>query len=100
MAGGPERAFREVEPLLRRLGGTVTHVGENGQGLLLKLAVEAMSASAIGSPMLKAREPGIPLPAAAAADSMLSRAEEMGYGHRDIVGFLQVLAGEPVPEAA
>jgi 3-hydroxyisobutyrate dehydrogenase len=160
MVGGPGRAFRHAEPLLRRLGSTVTHVGGNGQGLMLKLAInislaaqmlafseglllaersgidpklaaEAMSASAIGSPMLKARvpllldlpeqpwfdmrlmhkdirlaldaAPGIPLPAAAAADAMLSRAIEMGYGHRDIAGFLQVLertAGEPVPEAA
>lgn len=162
MVGGPGRAFREAEPLLRRLASTVTHVGGNGQGLLLKLAInislaaqmlafseglllaerggidpklaaETMSASAIGSPMLRARmpmvlglpeqpcfdmrlmhkdirlaleaarEPGIPLPAASAADSMLTRAEELGYGHRDIVGFLQVLArttGERAPEAA
>ena len=38
-----------------------------------------------------AREPGIPLPAASAADVVLTRAEEMGYGHRDIAGFFQVL---------
>ncbi|HXL87568.1 MAG TPA: NAD(P)-dependent oxidoreductase [Streptosporangiaceae bacterium] len=151
MVGGPEQAFGTVEPLLRTLGSTVTYVGGNGQGLLLKLAInislaaqmlafseglllaerggidpelaaKAMSASAIGSPMLKARvplvldlpeqpwfdmrlmhkdirlaleaarEPGIPLPAASAADSMLTIAEEMGYGHRDIAGFLEVLS--------
>ncbi len=162
MVGGPEQAFHAAEPLLRRLGSTVTHVGGNGQGLLLKLAInislaaqmlafseglllaerggidpkvaaDAMAASAIGSPMLKARVPlvldlpeqpwfdmrlmhkdirlaleaargrGIPLPAAAAADSVLTRAEELGYGHRDIAGFRQVLAktaGGPAPEAA
>jgi 3-hydroxyisobutyrate dehydrogenase-like beta-hydroxyacid dehydrogenase len=86
MVGGDVRAFRLVEPLLRTLGATVTHVGENGQGLLLKLALnisvaaqtlafseglllaqrggidphlaaEVMSASPIGSPMLQARLP-------------------------------------------
>ncbi len=146
MVGGPERAFRMAEPLLRRLASTVTHVGENGQGLLLKLATnislaaqmldpklaaETISASAIGSPMLRARvplvldlprqpwfdmrlmhkdirlaleaarKPGIPMPAASAADGMLTRAEELGYGHRDIAGFLQVLertSAEALPE--
>jgi 3-hydroxyisobutyrate dehydrogenase-like beta-hydroxyacid dehydrogenase len=86
MVGGDRRAFRQVEPLLAELGQTVTHVGSNGQGLLLKLAVNislavqtlafseglllaerggidpqlaaaVMSTSSIGSPMLKARVP-------------------------------------------
>lgn len=86
MVGGPEPAFRKVLPLLRGLGGNVTLVGENGQGLLLKLAInislaaqmlafseglamaerggidpklaaETMAASPIGSPMLRARVP-------------------------------------------
>jgi 3-hydroxyisobutyrate dehydrogenase-like beta-hydroxyacid dehydrogenase len=86
MAGGPDGAFEQVVPLLRQLGRTVTHVGGNGQGLLLKLAINislaaqmlafsegvllaqrggidpelairAMSESAIGSPMLQARAP-------------------------------------------
>jgi 3-hydroxyisobutyrate dehydrogenase-like beta-hydroxyacid dehydrogenase len=84
--GGDETAFAAVEPILRELGQAVTHVGANGRGLLLKLAVnislavqtlafseglllaerggidprvaaEAMSTSSIGSPMLKARVP-------------------------------------------
>jgi 3-hydroxyisobutyrate dehydrogenase-like beta-hydroxyacid dehydrogenase len=151
MVGGTEEAFKKAEPLLRTLGSTVTYVGSNGQGLLLKLAINislaaqmlafseglllaerggidpelaanAMAASPIGSPMLKARvplvldlpeqpwfdmrlmhkdirlaleagrEPGIPLPTASAADSMLTTAEELGYGHRDIAGFLEVLS--------
>jgi 3-hydroxyisobutyrate dehydrogenase-like beta-hydroxyacid dehydrogenase len=83
MVGGDEEAFSQVEPLLRELGSP-THVGENGQGLVLKLAVnislavqmlafseglllaeragidpnlasDVMTQSAIGSPMLKAR---------------------------------------------
>ncbi|MDT5035224.1 MAG: hypothetical protein QOE03_409 [Micromonosporaceae bacterium] len=150
MVGGPEAAFRAAEPLLHQLGGSVTHVGGNGQGLLLKLAINislaaqmlafsegmllaqrggidprlaarAMTASAIGSPMLRARAPlvldlpeqawfdvrlmhkdirlalqagrqsNVPLPAASAADRELSLAEQMGYGHRDIAGLYQVL---------
>jgi 3-hydroxyisobutyrate dehydrogenase-like beta-hydroxyacid dehydrogenase len=86
MVGGEPQAFATAEPLLRELGQTVTHIGPNGQGLLLKLAInislavqtlafseglllaerggvdprlaaEVMSTSAIGSPMLKARVP-------------------------------------------
>ena len=86
MVGGSKAAFATVEPLLRELGQNVTHVGTNGQGLLLKLAVNislavqtlafseglllaerggidaqtaahVMSTSSIGSPMLKARVP-------------------------------------------
>jgi 3-hydroxyisobutyrate dehydrogenase-like beta-hydroxyacid dehydrogenase len=86
MVGGEEPAFRLVEPLLRELGHSVTRVGGNGQGLLLKLAINislavetlafseglllaerggidprlaarVMSESSIGSPMLQARVP-------------------------------------------
>ncbi|HEY2542202.1 MAG TPA: NAD(P)-dependent oxidoreductase [Gaiellaceae bacterium] len=85
MVGGDENAYREVEPVLRELG-TPTHVGGNGHGLALKLAInislavqmlafseglllaetdgvdrelaaKVMSESPIGSPMLKARVP-------------------------------------------
>jgi len=158
MAGGPAEAFDKVAPLLRRLGSSVTHVGGNGQGLLLKLAINislaaqmlafsegmllaerggidpslaarAMSESAIGSPMLKARVPlvldlperawfdvqlmhkdirlalqaaresNIPLPAALAADNVLSQAEQLGYRHRDIAGLYQVLAKTATAQA-
>ena len=83
MVGGDEQAYARVEPLLRELG-TPTHIGENGQGLVLKLAInislavqmlafaeglllaersgidpklaaDVMTQSPIGSPMLKAR---------------------------------------------
>jgi 3-hydroxyisobutyrate dehydrogenase-like beta-hydroxyacid dehydrogenase len=159
MAGGPEEALGKAAPLLRRLGSSVTHVGGNGQGLLLKLAINislaaqvlafseglllaerggidpalaarAMAGSAIGSPMLQARAPlvldlperawfdvqlmhkdirlaleaarqaKVPLPAAAAADTVLSRAEELGYGHRDIAGLFQALARTAAAAAA
>ena len=86
MVGGDEAAFGLVEPLLHELGQTVTRVGGNGQGLLLKLAINislavqtlafseglllagrggiepevaarVMGVSSIGSPMLQARLP-------------------------------------------
>jgi 3-hydroxyisobutyrate dehydrogenase-like beta-hydroxyacid dehydrogenase len=85
MVGGEEHAYERVEPILRTLG-TPTRVGDNGQGLVLKLAinvslavqmlafseglllaeragidrrlaVHVMTQSPIGSPMLKARAP-------------------------------------------
>jgi 3-hydroxyisobutyrate dehydrogenase-like beta-hydroxyacid dehydrogenase len=86
MVGGPRHAFDTAEPLLRHLGSSVTHVGGNGQGLVLKLAINislaaqmlafseglllaerggidpklaaaTMAGSSVGSPMLKARVP-------------------------------------------
>ena len=85
MVGGDEEAYARVEPILRELG-TPTRIGENGQGLVLKLAInislavqmlafaeglllaerggidraaaaKVMAESPIGSPMLKARLP-------------------------------------------
>jgi 3-hydroxyisobutyrate dehydrogenase-like beta-hydroxyacid dehydrogenase len=150
MVGGDETAYARVEPILRELG-TPTHVGENGQGLALKLAINIslavqmlafseglllaartgiepalaasiMTQSPIGSPMLKARVPlvldlpeeawfdvslmqkdlrlalesardlGVPLPSAAVADELLTTARELGYEHRDIAAFFQVLS--------
>jgi 3-hydroxyisobutyrate dehydrogenase-like beta-hydroxyacid dehydrogenase len=149
MAGGDEDAYHRVEPVLRELG-TPTRVGENGQGLALKLAInislavqilayseglllaardgvdpalaaEVMTGSAIGSPMLKARAPlvldlpeeawfdvrlmhkdiglalamarelGIRVPSAEAAEEELTQAEQLGYGARDIASAYEVL---------
>jgi 3-hydroxyisobutyrate dehydrogenase-like beta-hydroxyacid dehydrogenase len=85
MVGGSKAAYERVEPVLRELG-TPTRIGDNGQGLVLKLAVnislavqvlafseglllaerdgvdaslaaEVMTEAPIGSPMLKARAP-------------------------------------------
>jgi 3-hydroxyisobutyrate dehydrogenase-like beta-hydroxyacid dehydrogenase len=105
MVGGDERAYARAEPVLRVLG-TTAHVGDNGQGLVLKLAINislavqmlafseglllaqrdgidphvaanVMSGSAIGSPMLKARVPLV-----------LNRTDEtwfdVGLMHKDI----------------
>jgi 3-hydroxyisobutyrate dehydrogenase-like beta-hydroxyacid dehydrogenase len=157
MVGGDKHAFERVEPLLRELG-TPTHIGENGQGLLLKLAinislavqilafseglllaehggvdrelaVKVMGSSPIGSPMLKARAPlildlpdeawfdvelmqkdirlalatgqreHVPLPSAAVADELLTRASELGHGHHDIAALYDVLAQTAVEMA-
>jgi 3-hydroxyisobutyrate dehydrogenase-like beta-hydroxyacid dehydrogenase len=86
MVGGSREAFEAVEPLLRHIGPVVTHVGDNGQAVLLKIAmnlslvvqmiafsegllvaekggiergvaVQAMLDSVIASPMLKYRGP-------------------------------------------
>src|SRR5258708_5377518 len=40
MVGGDEHAYARVEPILRELG-TPTHIGENGQGLVLTLPINA-----------------------------------------------------------
>jgi 3-hydroxyisobutyrate dehydrogenase-like beta-hydroxyacid dehydrogenase len=162
MVGGDKAAYARVEPLLRELG-TPRHVGDNGQGLLLKLAinislavqmlafsegvllaerggldrelaVEVISESAIGSPLLRGRAPllldlpedawfdidlahkdirlalatgqseGVPLPSAAVADALFTKASELGYGHRDVAALFEVLGrlgvekgGEPRP---
>jgi 3-hydroxyisobutyrate dehydrogenase-like beta-hydroxyacid dehydrogenase len=149
MVGGDKRAYARVEPILRALG-TPTHIGENGQGLVLKLAinislavqvlafaeglllaeragidrnlaVDVMTQSPIGSPMLKARGPlildlpedawfdvrlmqkdivlaldtgrelRVPLPTAATADELLTVARALGYERRDLAALYEVL---------
>jgi 3-hydroxyisobutyrate dehydrogenase-like beta-hydroxyacid dehydrogenase len=149
MVGGDKQAYTRVEPLLRALG-TPTHVGENGQGLVLKLAinislavqvlafaegllladragidrklaVDVMTQSPIGSPMLKARGPlildlpdeawfdvrlmqkdivlaldtgrelRVPLPSAATADELLTVARALGYERRDLAALFEIL---------
>ena len=149
MVGGDESAYRQVEPVLRELG-TSTRIGDNGQGLVLKLAINislavqvlalseglllatrdgvasdlalrVMTDSQIGSPMLKTRAPlffdlpedawfdvemmhkdidlalgladelGIRLATAETADEALTRAEQLGFGDRDIASAYAVL---------
>jgi 3-hydroxyisobutyrate dehydrogenase-like beta-hydroxyacid dehydrogenase len=85
MVGGDEASYERVAALLRQLGQSVTWVGDNGSGVLLKIAINislavqtlafseglqlaerggidprlayVMASSSIGSPMLKARLP-------------------------------------------
>ncbi len=105
IVGGDADAYEQIEPVLRVLG-TPVHVGDNGQGLVLKLAInislavqmlafseglllaerdgidvrlaaKVMTDSPIGSPMLKARVPLV-----------LDRPDETWFGvelmHKDI----------------
>ena len=151
MVGGDPAALARVEPLLHQLGATVTHIGENGQALVMKLAVnislaaqmiafgegvllavsagvdpelavDVLTSSAIGSPMLRARGPilfhrpdeawfhidlmqkdvglaleqgrglEVPLPSAALANELLTAARANGFGQRDVVAVFDVLA--------
>jgi 3-hydroxyisobutyrate dehydrogenase-like beta-hydroxyacid dehydrogenase len=149
MVGGDLKAYARVEPILRVLG-TPTHVGRSGDGQVLKLAVNislavqmlavaeglllaeragldtrlalnVMTSSSIGSPMLKARaqlildlpdgawfdiglmrkdielaldtarELGVPLGTAERADEVLKAASTLGYDRRDLAGLFEVL---------
>ena len=118
MAGGDAGAYTRIEPVLRVLGAP-EHVGDNGQGLVLKLAInislavqmlafsegllladrdgidprlaaKVMSESAIGSPMLKARVPLV-----------LDRPEETWFDvslmHKDIGLALETAREHDVP---
>ena len=152
MVGGSAEAFERVQPILRDLGNPVTFVGDDvGHALLLKLginislavqmlafsegvllaerggvarsvALDVLSHSAIGSPMLQARVPlllelpekawfdvammqkdlalaiesgraeALLMPATTAADETLTLARAAGYEHRDIAALFQVLS--------
>jgi 3-hydroxyisobutyrate dehydrogenase-like beta-hydroxyacid dehydrogenase len=151
IVGGEAEAFERVEPMLRQLGSRITFVGDTGHALLLKLAInislavqmlafsegvllaerggierglalDVLTRSAIGSPMLQARAPllselpeeawfdvrlmqkdlrlaldsarnlGVPFPSTVVADELLSAAIALGYEHRDIAVLFQVLS--------
>jgi 3-hydroxyisobutyrate dehydrogenase-like beta-hydroxyacid dehydrogenase len=158
MVGGEEEAYARVEPLLRELGNP-TRIGENGQGLVLKLAInislavqtlalseglllaehagvdpelalQVMTESPIGSPMLKARasqfldpaddawfdvelmqkdiklalssghELDVPLPTATVAAALLSAARKHGYESSDISVLFRLLSELSVARAS
>ncbi len=44
MVGGPEAAFARMQPVFARMGRTITHVGENGVGQIVKVANQIMAA--------------------------------------------------------
>ena len=70
MVGGDEQAYARVEPILRELG-TPTHIGENGQGLVLKLAINislAVQMLAFSEGLLLAERAGIDRELAARGD--------------------------------
>jgi 3-hydroxyisobutyrate dehydrogenase-like beta-hydroxyacid dehydrogenase len=67
MVGGTEAGYRAAEALLLRLGRTVTHVGGNGQGLLLDLALNISTAA-----QMVAFHEGVTLAARGGIDPMVT----------------------------
>ncbi|MDX6691494.1 MAG: 3-hydroxyisobutyrate dehydrogenase [Solirubrobacteraceae bacterium] len=66
MAGGDAEDFARAEPLLRVMGELVVHVGELGQGEMVKLinnALGAANATALGEALLVAQANGVDLDA-------------------------------------
>ncbi|MEA2191920.1 MAG: 3-hydroxyisobutyrate dehydrogenase [Solirubrobacteraceae bacterium] len=66
MAGGSAEDFARAEPLLRAMGELVVHVGELGQGEMLKIinnSVAAANATAVGEALLVAQRTGVGLDA-------------------------------------
>ncbi len=151
MVGGDEDAFAEIEAILRDIGPTVLRIGENGQALLMKIAinlslqvqmvafceglllaekdgidrevaVEALLASVIASPMLKYRGPfvlempeeawfnvnmmqkdmnlaleagrrlDVPMPTTAISNELLTAARGLGLEEQDFAVVYEVMA--------
>jgi 3-hydroxyisobutyrate dehydrogenase-like beta-hydroxyacid dehydrogenase len=151
MVGGPLDALERVRPILQDIGPRVTHVGENGRAVSMKIAVnlnlavqmlafseavllaektgisrdvavEVLTNSVIGSPMVKYRGPfvlnmpdeawfnvdmmqkdmnlaiamgqrlGVPLPTTAATNEFLTAARGMGLAEKDFAVMFEVLA--------
>ena len=151
MVGGRAETFERVKPLLLDIGPKVTHVGDNGKALVMKIAmnlslavqmlafsegvllaeksgiaretaVDVMTNSVIGSPMVQYRGPfvlkmpedawfdvnlmqkdmllalelgrqvDVPLPTTAATNEMLTAARGMGLAKKDFAIVFEVLA--------
>jgi 3-hydroxyisobutyrate dehydrogenase-like beta-hydroxyacid dehydrogenase len=151
MVGGRVETFEQVKPLLLDIGPKVTHVGENGLALVMKIsinlslavqmlafsegvllaeksgiaratAVDVMTHSVIGSPMVQYRGPfvlkmpdeawfnvnmmqkdmllalelgrqvEVPLPTTAATNEILTTARGMGLAEKDFAIIFEVLA--------
>ncbi|HEY6345586.1 MAG TPA: NAD(P)-dependent oxidoreductase [Bryobacteraceae bacterium] len=149
--GGRKETFERVQPILLDIGPKVTHVGDNGLALVMKIAtnlsltvqmlafsegvllaeksgipreiaVDVLTHSVIGSPMVQYRGPfvlkmpeeawfnvnmmqkdmllamelgrqvSVPLPTTAAANEMLTAARAMGLAERDFAIVFEVLA--------
>ena len=151
MVGGSAETFARVQPLLLDLGPKVTHVGENGLALVMKIsinlslavqmlafsegvllaeksgitretAVDVLTHSVIGSPMVQYRGPfvlkmpeeawfnvnmmqkdmllalelgrqvNVPLPTTSATNELLTAARAMGLAERDFAILFEALA--------
>lgn len=151
MVGGRAETFAKIKPLLEDIGPKVTHVGDNGQALVMKIginlslavqmlafsegvllaeksgikrsvAVDVMTHSVIGSPMVQYRGPmilnmpdeawfnvnmmqkdmqlalelgrqvDVPMPTTATANEYLTAARGMGLVDKDFAILFEVLA--------
>ena len=151
MVGGRKETFERLKPVLLDIGARATHVGDNGQALVMKIAVnlsltvqmlafsegvllaeksgipreiavEVLTNSVIGSPMVQYRGPfvlnmpeeawfnvnmmqkdmvlaqelgrqvDVPLPTTAVANEYLTAARGMGLAERDFAIVFEVLA--------
>jgi len=151
IVGGDADTFARVEPVLRDIGPKVTHVGPNGQAALMKIAtnlglavqmlafseavllaekggiarataVDVLTNSVVGSPMVKYRAPyvldqldevmfdvdmmqkdlmlaleagrqlAVPLPTTAVTNELLTAARGMGLADQDFAVLFKVLA--------
>ena len=151
MVGGDADVFEKVKPILLDIGPKVTHVGRNGLAVTMKIAtnlslavqmlafsegvliaekagierevaVDVLTNSVIGSPMVKYRGPfvlempdeawfdcymmqkdmnlalelgrqlGVPLPTSAATNEMLTAARGMGFEKQDFAVMFDALA--------
>jgi 3-hydroxyisobutyrate dehydrogenase-like beta-hydroxyacid dehydrogenase len=66
MVGGEQRNFQRAQPLLETMGNTIVHVGELGQGEMLKLinnSLGAANAAALAEALLLAQATGVDLDA-------------------------------------
>jgi len=151
MVGGRPETLERVKPVLEDIGPKVTHVGDNGLALVMKIAtnlslavqmlafsegvllaeksgitrdiaVDVLTHSVIGSPMVQYRGPfvlkmpdeawfnvnmmqkdmllalelgrqvDVPLPTTAATNELLTAARGMGFADKDFAVIFQVLA--------
>ncbi|HTD43797.1 MAG TPA: NAD(P)-dependent oxidoreductase [Bryobacteraceae bacterium] len=151
MVGGRPETFERLKPLLMDIGPKVTHVGENGQALVMKIAtnlslavqmlafsegvllaeksgiqreiaVDVLTHSVIGSPMVQYRGPhvlgmpeevwfnvnmmqkdmllalelgrqvDVPLPTTSVTNEMLTAARGMGFAEQDFAVVFHTLA--------
>ncbi len=151
MVGGKAETFQRVQPILLDIGPKVTHVGENGLALVMKIAtnlslavqmlafsegvllaeksgipretaVDVLTHSVVGSPMVQYRGPfvlgmpaeawfnvnmmqkdmllalelgrqvDVPLPTTAVTNEFLTTARGMGLAERDFAILFEVLA--------
>src|ERR671935_145462 len=90
MVGGNEETFHRVEPILRDIGPLVTRVGDNGQALLLKIAINLslfVQMTAFSEGLLLAEKAGIEKEAVAVGVCSALRQDDVitsthrGHGH-------------------